>query len=633
MRLAKVSRRLRAAPWLLTLSALAACNSGTSPSAPPAPAARFTVGGTVSGLPSGGSVTLSDNGTDSVTVSTNGSFNFPTAIAANGSYQIAVTSQPKGQSCAITNGTGTGVTANVTTASVVCSTQSFTVGGTLSGLQSGDQVVLENNGTDSLTLAANGAFTFKTPVTYDGSYLVTVATQPTDEVCTVSNGSGAAITANSTSVSVTCAVETFTVSGTVSGLASGGQLTLDDNGGDALTVSANGAFTFATPIAWGGSYSVIVATQPSGQVCTVSNGSGTNVSSNVSGISVTCSAATFTVGGTLSGLNSGAQVTLYDNGADPLTLTANGSLQFSTPVANGGSYAVTVATGPTGQSCSVSNGSGSNMSADVTSITVSCIDTQFTTAGAYTWTVPAGVTSIKVVAIGGGGGGGGMSGTSAGSAGGAGGTVTSTLTVTPGQSLALFVGGGGGAGTSAPSGTYGAGGGGGASSNVDARAADQIIAGGGGGGGGYSPQTSAGGKGGGVSGAGGAGGTNGSITGGSGGAGGTGGAGGSSVMMTGANGGSGSGGGGGGGGSNGGTSYPGGAGGNGTGAGTGGNDTNNDLSGGGGGGFGGGGSGVQGTGGGAGGSTGPSGSTFAPATNSGGSAAAGGNGSIVITIL
>ena len=40
-------------------------------------------------------------------------------------------------------------------------------------------------------------------------------------------------------------------------------------------VSANGSFTFATPVASGAGYGVTVKTNPSGQACTVSNGSGT----------------------------------------------------------------------------------------------------------------------------------------------------------------------------------------------------------------------------------------------------------------------------------------------------------------------------------------------------------------------
>ena len=65
----------------------------------------------------------------------------------------------------------------------------------------------------------------------------------------------------------------FTVGGTVSGLS--GTVVLQDNGGDNLSVTANGSFTFATALAAGAAYSVTVKTNPSGQTCTVSSGSGT----------------------------------------------------------------------------------------------------------------------------------------------------------------------------------------------------------------------------------------------------------------------------------------------------------------------------------------------------------------------
>src|SRR5437867_3943892 len=81
---------------------------------------------------------------------------------------------------------------------------------------------------------------------------------------------------------------TYTVSGTLSGLASGAQVVLNDNGGDARTVSGNGSFTFATAIAANGSYSVTVATQPSGQTCTVSAGSGSGLAANVTNVAVAC---------------------------------------------------------------------------------------------------------------------------------------------------------------------------------------------------------------------------------------------------------------------------------------------------------------------------------------------------------
>lgn len=81
---------------------------------------------------------------------------------------------------------------------------------------------------------------------------------------------------------------TYTIGGTVSGLASGQGVTLRNNNSDTLSVQGNGAFTFATPVTQGGGYSVSVVTQPSGQTCTVSNGSGSNVTANVASVAVNC---------------------------------------------------------------------------------------------------------------------------------------------------------------------------------------------------------------------------------------------------------------------------------------------------------------------------------------------------------
>ena len=73
-------------------------------------------------------------------------------------------------------------------------------------------------------------------------------------------------------------------------------------------------------------------------------------------------------------------------------------------------------------------------------------DEKYTSDGSYTFTVPAGVTSISAVLIGGGGG---SSANFFGTTveGGAGGTlVYATLLVTPGESLSVVVGDGGDAG-------------------------------------------------------------------------------------------------------------------------------------------------------------------------------------------
>jgi uncharacterized protein (TIGR03790 family) len=77
----------------------------------------------------------------------------------------------------------------------------------------------------------------------------------------------------------------YTIGGNISGLT--GILVLQNNSGDNLSISANGSFTFATSISDGNPYSVTVLTQPSGQTCSVSSGSGT-VPSDVTSVSVTC---------------------------------------------------------------------------------------------------------------------------------------------------------------------------------------------------------------------------------------------------------------------------------------------------------------------------------------------------------
>ena len=334
-------------------------------------AVTYSLGGTVIGLASGSQVVLA-NGTDTVTVGANGAFSFPQTLSANGAYAVTTITQPAGAICTVANGTGSGVISDVNSIQVTCSSTTFTIAGTVSGLSSGQQVTLQNNSGNATTITTNGAFNFSTPVAFNGSYAVTVGTQPSGQTCSVSNGTGSGVTANISNVAVTCSTNTFTVAGTVSGLATGQQVTLQNNGTNPVTVTANGSFSFSTPVAFNGSYAVTVGTQPSGQTCSVSNGSGSGVTANVSNVQVTCSTNTFTVAGTVSGLISGRQVTLQNSGANPVTVSSNGSFSFSTPVAYNSSYAVTVGTQPTGQTCSVSNGTGSGVTANISNVQVTC---------------------------------------------------------------------------------------------------------------------------------------------------------------------------------------------------------------------------------------------------------------------
>ncbi len=587
----------------------------------------FQLGGSLSGLTTSGLVLA--NGSDTVTVAANAAtFELPTPVAIGSSYSVAVKTQPAGLACSVSNASGTMPANAVTTVAVTCTDQPFTLGGTVSGLTTSGLVLA--NGSDTVTVTANAStFAMPMPVNFGSAYALTVQTQPTGLTCSFSNGgnagasSGTMPAADVTNVALVCSPQSYALGGTVSGLSSG-TLTLA-NGSDTLNITGNGAFQMPTIVVYGGTYTVTVQTQPTGLTCTVGNATNTMPAGAVTNVTVTCAISTYTIGGTVSALSTTGLV-LQDNGTDNTSVAANAT-QFSMPtaVAYGGTYDITVLTQPAGQTCSVTDGSGP-ATAPVTSVQVACLyQVIFNTPGTTTWTVPAGVTSISIAARGAGGGG--STGTLAGwgSTGGQGAVVTTSLSVTPGDTLTLDVGGGGIGGASG----NGISGGGGGSSDVNAGTPDQIIAGGGGGGG--AVDVAYGAHGGGQ----GNGGTPNAASrtwggctaqGGSGGNGGTG--------QTGANdGGSGNGG-------QGGSGSSGAAGGIGTGTGTGGTGTatcGSGSGGGGGGGYGGG-AGGNGSGGAGGGSTGPAGSTYSLAGNAGGGAGLngaaagnGGNGSIVIS--
>lgn len=291
-------------------------------------------------------------------------------------------SQPTGpsQSCVVTRGSGTVGAADVTDVAVTCTTRSFTVGGTVSGL-AGGSLVLQNNGADNLVQNADGVFSFAAPVLSGMPYAVTVQTQPSgpSQTCTVSAGSGTVINGNVVTVAINCAVNSFTIGGTVSGLVGTG-LQLQNNGGDALTINGDGGFSFATPVVSQGLYAVTVRTQPTNpsQICTVSNGAGSVGGANVSNVTVACETSRFRLGGTVTGLGAGQSVTLASNGQS-LQVDANGVFQLPDPIASGSNYAVT-ASGQ-GAFCTVNSGSGTITNADVSSVQISCQSSVVVVAG------------------------------------------------------------------------------------------------------------------------------------------------------------------------------------------------------------------------------------------------------------
>lgn len=165
----------------------------------------------------------------------------------------------------------------------------FKVGGAVSGLNNSTSVRLTyGNSANTVTVAQNGSFQFPQALPFNTSYAVTVATQPTNQTCTVTNGSGNARAAV-TNITVSCVTNGYSIGGTVSGLDASSQVTLKNNNGETSVVTANGNFTFTTPVT---TYSVAVSQQPTGdKFCAITNASGV-ASANVTNVTVSCSAVT-----------------------------------------------------------------------------------------------------------------------------------------------------------------------------------------------------------------------------------------------------------------------------------------------------------------------------------------------------
>jgi len=345
----------------------------------------YTLGGTVIGLNAGNQVALS-NTSDPLMITSNGSFSFGSPMPRNSNYVVTVVTQPVGQVCTVSNGTGSGMVANVSNVVVTCSTDMYTIDGQVNGLAKGTHLTIYNNSADPMTVSANGFFPpFGTPVAYGGSYSVTVGTQPTGQTCTPSKNFGAGVTSNITTVMITCSVADFTLGGQVNGLNPGQQVTLNNSNGDELTATVNGVFQFGKKIAYDGGYQVTIGTQPIGQVCTVTNGAGSGMVANVTNILVNCTTDMYTIDGQVSNLAAGTQVTLYNNGADPQTVTANGYFPpFGVPVAYDGSYSVTVAAPTPGQTCTPSNNVGHGVTADITTVLITCSPIHYSIAGRVT---------------------------------------------------------------------------------------------------------------------------------------------------------------------------------------------------------------------------------------------------------
>ena len=181
------------------------------------------------------------------------------------------------QTCTVANGSGTIGSTDVANVAVTCVTNSYKIGGNVTGLV-GAGLVLRNNGGDDLPINTDGSFQFAAGLASGAGYAVTVAEPAADALADLHRHrtARAPSPAETSPTSPSRAPSTTNRSaGIITGLS--GTVVLQNNGGDNLVLTANGSFAFPTTLASGATYAVTVQTQPTSpyQICAVTMGTGT----------------------------------------------------------------------------------------------------------------------------------------------------------------------------------------------------------------------------------------------------------------------------------------------------------------------------------------------------------------------
>ena len=350
----------------------------------------YSVGGSVTGL--SGTVVLANNAGDALSVGADGPFTFPTQLATGAAYNVTVQTNPTGQTCTVLNGSGSISSANVSNVSVTCAT---TASGTATDDFNRANGSLGANWTDmnDAGLAIASQQVVGTNNGYSGdirtgeNYASDQYSQIEITSTQLSGGQwiGAAVRAQNGGQDTYLGLYFWNNGNPVmmlfkrlgggwtqlgstyasGALAAGTQLTLSATG-SSLTFSENGVARIAS------SDSSLTGGAPGIMAF------GTPAADNWSGGDNVSSGTTYSVGGSVTGLS--GTVVLANNAGDALSVGADGPFTFTTQLATGAAYNVTVQTNPTGQTCTVLNGSGSISSANVSNVSVTCATTASGTA-------------------------------------------------------------------------------------------------------------------------------------------------------------------------------------------------------------------------------------------------------------
>jgi hypothetical protein len=273
-------------------------------------ATDFKIKATVTGLTEGNSVVLQVTDAGALaTVAQNATVDLlygPTGAK----YHVTVKTPPSNppEICTISHGEGTILGADVTDVLVTCSTQSFQVSVSVTGLHGTGLAICDKqidlNCSSPVPVSGEGTSVIRSSVANAAPYLLVLTSdhQPTNpwQTCSFTGPTGGdgtsiggVVLGADVQATITCSTNEYYIAGSVSGLTGTGLVLSTARQSDLNVKPLDTAFQFATPASSGSNYSVTVTAQPRNpsQTCKVSAGSGSVANANAN-IAVTCTTNT-----------------------------------------------------------------------------------------------------------------------------------------------------------------------------------------------------------------------------------------------------------------------------------------------------------------------------------------------------
>lgn len=240
----------------------------------------WSLSGTISPASAGNGATVTLSGTSNAITTANASGNFTFSGLANGPYTVTPSQTGFSFTPASSNATISG--ASVTGISFIATStiQTWNLSGVISPVAAGSGAAVALTGTATASALADGSGSFTFTGLSNGAYTVTPSKagftfSPSSQSANVNN-------ANNSGINFTGAVQTWSISGTISppSAAIGATVTLSGTGSATITPDASGNYTFnglangsytVTPTEGGYTFS------PSSQSTTVNGGAASNL--------------------------------------------------------------------------------------------------------------------------------------------------------------------------------------------------------------------------------------------------------------------------------------------------------------------------------------------------------------------